>query len=402
MLKSLSDAGADYEVHSDSMPNRRFSGDGTLSRTRYFSLCTRDGGDSGTMRRELTAYHDPLTVGVVDISDPTESEGGTKDQFSKPPSSAPSSGGELVISIPPFTAIQHEALREALTHWEAVTAAVPVRVVTESFERLIDLRVPHVAAWFTQELTRLCWLNDDNGETRAFPNKEPLDRFFDLLPSLAVQTLGGGNGATRIAGQWLRSIGADGLVFPSARSDSVVEVRDGELGASYGWNMVDYRSADPVRLRSLDLTSSWIQRISNESDELPLRVYANVALHSSERGPDRGSWSWTNLEEANVAARLLASALHLYRWAIGNQSSDREQLLAFMLGATDDADVLASMSGWFVRAMVGEKGVRKAFIESVAEGLDLADARLVDLPGTFESMDAKVRTSRMSLAGSGG
>src|SRR5258708_4922571 len=39
MLKSLSEKGGEYEVRTDTMPNRRFSGDGSLSRARYFSLC---------------------------------------------------------------------------------------------------------------------------------------------------------------------------------------------------------------------------------------------------------------------------------------------------------------------------------------------------------------------------
>lgn len=36
MLASLSPSGGEYEVRSDTRPDRRFSGDGYLSRSRYF------------------------------------------------------------------------------------------------------------------------------------------------------------------------------------------------------------------------------------------------------------------------------------------------------------------------------------------------------------------------------
>src|SRR4051812_32117551 len=39
MLASLSPSGGEYKVRSDTRPDRRFSGDGYLSRSRYFSVC---------------------------------------------------------------------------------------------------------------------------------------------------------------------------------------------------------------------------------------------------------------------------------------------------------------------------------------------------------------------------
>jgi hypothetical protein len=49
-----------------------------------------------------------------------------------------------------------------------------------------------------------------------------------------AQYHGGGNGANRIAGQWLRSLGADALIFPSARSNSWVETADEAVTDFYG------------------------------------------------------------------------------------------------------------------------------------------------------------------------
>jgi hypothetical protein len=43
-LKALQPTGLRHEVRTDVMPNRRFSGDGFLARSRYYSVCERGGG----------------------------------------------------------------------------------------------------------------------------------------------------------------------------------------------------------------------------------------------------------------------------------------------------------------------------------------------------------------------
>ncbi len=149
------------------------------------------------------------------------------------------------------------------------------------------------------------------------PLKPPLDCFVDLLPSLLIQDLGGGNGTTRIAGQWLRSLGTEALVFPSARSDSFVEVQGRKVIDSYGWNVVDYREARPSRMRSFDLTAEWLQGIAGEIDEAPLAIYADVRLQTVNQGSRKGSWMVQNLEEMLSAHRKLVSAVSLYKWAWG-------------------------------------------------------------------------------------
>jgi hypothetical protein len=228
--------------------------------------------------------------------------------------------------------------------WRTTELRLPVVVSEQSFTRLLDLRVPKVAAWFTHNLTRLRWLDDDGGLLPAFPRKQPLDRFTDLLPSLAAQDPGGGNGATRIAGQWLRSLGAEGLVFPSARSDASVQVRAGEPVASYGWNLVDYREAAPTRLRTFDLTTDWPRRVPGDVGLAPLPSYGDVALRVVQEGPDAGSWTWRNLERANRGLRQLASSIFLYKWARGNATDHQLRRLVTMLGIADDSKQLAHRS----------------------------------------------------------
>ena len=195
------------------------------------------------MLLELTAYHDPMTDGPARFTTSPKPPVGRRPTPWGPRPLMKARRG-ILVSIPPYTATRHSWLHDAVRRWETTTVFLPVRITRERFNRLIDLRDPRVASWFTYELTRLRWITGDGSEARAFAAKEPLDEFADLLPSLMVQYHGGGNGATRIAGQWLRLLGADGLVFPSARSDSWVEVDHEAVRESHGWNLVDYRGAD--------------------------------------------------------------------------------------------------------------------------------------------------------------
>ena len=392
-LASLSSGGGKYKVRSEMRPNRRFAGDGYLSEARYFSLCRDNGLDGGTMLLELTAYHDPITDGPAEIHDLTETSQSAGDPLLEPTSSHEGPQG-ILVSIPPYTATRHGWLHDAVKRWETTTVFLPVRITRERFNRLIDLRDPRVAFWFTYELTRLRWITGDGSEARAFANKEPLDEFADLLPSLMVQYHGGGNGATRIAGQWLRLLGADGLVFPSARSDSWVEVDHEAVRESHGWNLVDYRGADPARTQTFDMTPAWITQVSNEIDEMPLPHQADVFLEQEIRGRSRGSWSWRNIAESNLAARLLGSALYLYEWAWDGVTGERRRELGLLLGGTDRARNLAETSAWFTQALLGDERVRRHITESLTETLTPEQAQLLDLTETFRRMDARLAAGR--------
>jgi hypothetical protein len=394
MLVSLSPSGDEYEVRSDTRPDRRFSGDGYLSRARYFSLCRDDGLDGGTMLRELAVYHDPLSDGPVEIHDLTEGPPSAGDPRSGTGASPREGPRGILVSIPPYTATQHDWLHDAVRRWETTTVLLPVRITRERFERLIDLRDPRVASWFANELTRLRWIAGDGSEAHAFPNKEPLDEFADLLPSLMVQDHGGGNGATRIAGQWLRSLGADALVFPSARSDSWVEADQEAVRDFYGWNLVDYRGALPARLQTFDLTPVWITQVSNEITEMTLPHQADVFLERETQGRARGSWSWHNIEESNLAARLLGSAVYLYEWAWDDVTDEQRREFGLLLGARGHARSLVETSAWFIRALLGDERVRRAILESMAETLTPEQAQLVDLTETFHLMDARLAAGR--------
>src|SRR5438270_7463862 len=60
------------QMQSDLSSARRFAGDRSLARGRYFTVCKDvNGNDDGTLVRELCAYNDPLKSGIVTVIDPT-------------------------------------------------------------------------------------------------------------------------------------------------------------------------------------------------------------------------------------------------------------------------------------------------------------------------------------------
>lgn len=52
-------------------------------------------------------------------------------------------------------------------------------------------------------------------------------------------------GISQYVGNWMRTHNVDGFVYPSARANAAVLVRDGQVEDHAGWNLVDYRGAPP-------------------------------------------------------------------------------------------------------------------------------------------------------------
>jgi hypothetical protein len=343
------------------------------------------------MLRELQAYHDPWTKGIVNITEKAglqnvdDGRGGdSTDDYD-----VDDIGPVIELSIPPITATLCNWLRDAARGWRWTDVSLRVTIQEIAFERLIDLRTPTTAKWFAHNLSLLRWITGDGSEMPAFPRKEPLNHFIHLLPSLITQIHGGGNGATRIAGQWLRAIGADALVFPSARSDSQVTVENGELVSFGGWNLVDYREAEPVRIQTFDLTPDWPANVATEVDKPPLTSYADVLIQKAASQSGDASWSWKGVELANSAIRSFSSALHIYAWARTEVASEQLQLVSAILGASDRPEAMRATSDRFVQAMLGDGNARVAMLESLTE-LNSHDAAIFDLEETFRRMDRRI------------
>ena len=157
-----------WDVQVPTSADRRFSGDGHLARGRYHSVChAPNGWDGGTMVRELTAYHDPLSTGIVDIHDVQDEMKADTD----PRRSSVNDPPIYLLEIPGFLRDAHPWLLPFDDGHDTAQVPLEAAVAKGSFQRLIDLRIPRVAEWFTQNLTRLRWLSDDGKETAASPRK---------------------------------------------------------------------------------------------------------------------------------------------------------------------------------------------------------------------------------------
>jgi hypothetical protein len=79
--------------------------------------------------------------------------------------------------------------------------------------------------------------------------------FLGILPFL-ISEFRGGSPITDALGRWFRMLGADALIYPSARTNAVDCIFAGKL-MWRGWNLVDYRNAgEPECLRRLVLRAA--------------------------------------------------------------------------------------------------------------------------------------------------
>jgi len=303
---------------------RRFAGDRTLSRGCYYSIAQdQEGDDAGTLLHELLAYYGPKEpgwIGVFDLSIPEH-----RDVLLSGMDSVPKAqlrrfaldGPAIVIAFMPLNGQPHPFAARYTDKAAPFFVTIPTIIKRMHVDRVIDLRSPNVALWFTREMTR--WRADlDGKKLDLIPGKRPLRKFQDLIPTLLEQSRGGGSRAlTTSAGLRLRQLGANGLIFPSARTDSVLKVDRGRIVESVGWNFVDYRGSDtPEMTHAVDMDSEWPTEVGFCFVTGPLAgqqmAYEDVRIEYSEQGANKGSWSVCGLskwQEAWFRATCALSAL---------------------------------------------------------------------------------------------
>lgn len=299
---------------SDLSAPRRFAGDPSLGRGRYFAVC-RDarGNDGGTLVRELTTYYNPLKSGLITIIDPTLPE-----HTRLVPKQA-ARLGQLLLLFPPVGGRPHPFSVRYTGTAGPMYVALPMRIVHQKIDGVIDLRQPGVADWFAAALSRVTVVES----IKAFPFKPPLDSFSDLLPALLCQSIGGGRGAVQVAGLWLRKLGVSGLIFPSARSDCRVDVRGGEVVKATGFNFVDYRNAsEPALNAAIDFSVGWPQAVQTWPDDYiendkPI-VYHTVKI----RHQPGGSWRVDGLQTRREAPYRFLEAVWLMEQLSGKDDPD--------------------------------------------------------------------------------
>jgi hypothetical protein len=283
-------AGREIEGSQEPYRYRRFAGDSSLLRDRYYTVCDDlEGNDKMTLFYELMAYYEPGKAGALIPFDGLDTEERDKvvRVFSIDVSKFVAQAINLVFIDDDRDTLTPVFRTDVILKDENNLAVVslPYGVEQKTIDNVIDLRLPATHAWFTKNvlshLPKTLYVYDDAyvaslhiGRSRPKSPKEsdveeikadgPLgktvvwapaagwngevllgpENFFGLLPYLTFPHLGG-SPITEAIGAWLRRLGANGLVYPSARNDLAVIITNGVMTRSGGWNFVDYRDSPP-------------------------------------------------------------------------------------------------------------------------------------------------------------
>jgi len=266
---------------------RRFSGNDTLPRQRYSTVCRWNKNDMGGMVNEILAYSDPQETGIVqihDMADPADVS-----VINKHYGSNFDPGEYLVLYVD--EPMRLSPVRERLVDFIGFEHAnspqffyVPYIIKHKYLDTVIDLRLRRVQDWFYR------WFSDPQAMNLGVPIRT-CTCFQDFLPYLLGQYRGG-NLITQGIGRELRLWGIQGLVYPSARCDVGVDYNAGDLVDWYGWNLVDYSlspSADDNVFAAISITTHnpGIFKTYWEFFGFP---NDKIAIYSAGDGPHQGSW----------------------------------------------------------------------------------------------------------------
>jgi hypothetical protein len=278
---------------------RRFAGDLDLPPGRYFTLCSQDTfNDYGTLRDEIYGYYSGASSIDATILDPKV------DTWL--PDFLVYSGQLTEDDLKyPFYNFYYKVTRKTdrnghitdkyaeIDIGSKIGVTYGVRQFVVELDNILDLRLPDTQEWFLKTFVEMELENESvaAAETNvSFPPKKRLDRFEELLPVIASLETGGGDIFGQAVGCWLRHNGADGLIFPSARSNVLNRVVNGNVVESKGWNLVLYQDAPaPTHTGLFGRTTSWVDR-----DHDHIRV-----KHIAE-GDERGSFSIRGTKEWNL------------------------------------------------------------------------------------------------------
>ncbi len=232
---------------------RRYAGDllsfwelkeSDLPRGRYHALLTPHGHDGGLLREELLNYADSNITGDFAILDGLQAGEFAKLGLSEPMDAIAGVMVRTEDAIQMFDQFARQHNSDMVTRYlqsnSSIFCALMNTIRTElRVDRCFDLRRPVAREWLYETFRDGC--PEITGTAETFPGKD----FLDMLPSLS-QTSNGGGLLSQAVGVVLRRLGAEGLVFPSARKSVQATLYRGELIDWDGWNFVDYRGAPPA------------------------------------------------------------------------------------------------------------------------------------------------------------
>jgi len=286
-------------VHNFGRRPRRFAGDADLPPGRYFTICDADTfNDHGTLRDEIYAYYSGHSHVDAVIYDPKvdtwlldfllSSGRLTQDDARYP-------FYNIVYKVPIKTEKNQHLFDKypEMDFSRGLGVTYGVREYEVRINNVIDLRLPETQDWFVRTFVEMELANEAAAAVMTkmrFPSKRPVETFQELLPVIVSLETGGGDTFGQAVGGWLRQNGANGLVFPSSRSNVHNQVSRGKVVESKGWSFVLYADAPPPSLPNLfGRTITWTDP---DHDHIQVK-------HVSE-GSEKGSFSIRGLREWNL------------------------------------------------------------------------------------------------------
>ncbi len=231
---------------------RRYAGDRNLSRGRYFTVCNSpNGDDTQTLCREIFAYINSSVPGWAFVGDSWDNQlyyalGGDR---------LPDEARNClyVILLEPLDESKRYDYQQAYNRVFNFLAdphgikilPMPVRWYDVEIPHVIDMRMPEVQEWLFR------FFGAGDGAILVKPAK-PASSFFEMLPAMFHPYLGG-SGVTAGIGSWLRTMGINALIYPSARSNSMIQVdKKGKPVDAHGWSLLLYAGSEPDKQMHAD------------------------------------------------------------------------------------------------------------------------------------------------------
>lgn len=326
-------------THEAPFAFRRFAGDASLPRSRYFTVAkSPQGDDGGALEAELSAYSDLAKAGPVLIHDAASGEIGilmyfwqfVRDKMPDFAEFARTYMGHFIFHFDyrdrPVSfdfADSHAIYTQAARRGHEFVVFVPTQVSRVVVEKCLDLRLPAARRALAELLTRdlpgiitcdkqgrlqpLSITSDAPSHARSETQSLSNEALFYGPPSqweggavslppglprlLAYLTYGqrGGSPITDVIARHLRRSGVEAMVFPSARCDINVEMHDDAVHDWHGWNLVDYQGASMPHTRGAVIVEpqSWMNPLTGyRLSEAP--AGSQLAGSFSLKGPTEG------------------------------------------------------------------------------------------------------------------
>lgn len=274
-LSAAREAGITRQTFILNTVRRRWSGGVSLPRGSYYAVCNDElGNDHGTLAREIGAYIDRADVAHVLVDDlvmPDHAE--MLGAHCKAPAG-------LRLTLPPGEGAGNPLLIELvasgliskLEPGDGFMLYLPLDIKVMEVDGVFDLRQLEAQQWLARFLPQ-------GNELFCMPGASALDNFPAMLPDLMTPDRGGSD-FDKGLGNLLRRSGAQGLVFPSARSDVLCEFTHGQLSDFRGWNFVDYRDATE---------DTFVTKMAYQDDWFTTFGQAEIHL-APDDSPYAGSW----------------------------------------------------------------------------------------------------------------